>query len=936
MLAQILIQQLQDLRHQYEVELKEIQTDLMDEKYDERLTQKMRNMNRKIHRINYTLPERVKVLQDREADLLASIDRVDDLILRRSSFETESLHPPKYRTECGFDYEHDDKSYYRAHFSLRTWKKFKRFFFTESLSEGPIEVSLSEQENLVDIVGDEVSAADFGSSDGPQVGQTHLLSIDDFFARPVAIDNFTLAMGADLNASYAIWDLYTKTPSVRAKLRNYSFLKGTLCVRVAVSGSPFHYGKILLAYKPYPLMQDTLQTHLSNLALHSIWRKMLLNYLSQSRGSVTLDLNANKPVDIRCPFISPKATHRLYATSNAVLAAGSSYPDLANAGSIYLYSINTPASCSTTPSAVSFQIYAWMEDVELGPPTATQIAITTESGDERVTGPVEKVGTFLATVSNALTKVPVIAPLAKASASVFTGLAQFAAWFGWSVPPVPDKPQFVKNRPYSSTALTIGTATVDKVALDPLQEVSVDPRVVGSIHDEMSIAYLTQVSCYLNSFDWATSDVPLVPTFQFAMTPQLCTPQALINAIQPTPMMFVAECFRYWRGKIKVRLEIVCSRFHRGKFLVMYEPNVSQQPLISAAVELNKNYVRVIDIQETQDVEFIIDYSQPYVWLKTLTPAYATYVNLTSNGTFDGSGLTGFVNGYIIIAPFTELQSPDGSSVHINIYVSGVDMQFNQFTSDHLPTKRGYLTSSGSMDGIDSEYKYSCVPLNSSSNTGYATSEYCFGEQPVSLRSLLKRYVTTYNGSASLSATAHNYIYYNLNLIPPASPVYDGVAYAGSAPTLLEYLPLAYLGVKGGVRKRFVTWNYASSVWQPMKTFMLSLMAPGTTHVNSGPTLGTGVFQYLYEEGTAVAMPQTNAGVEVEFPYYSPNLFHFSCNKDFGTTVSDDSYSPDWTMQYVITCNEINPSTTQYYREDTATAEDFTFMRFEGAPYFSF
>ncbi len=870
------------------------------------------------------LPEVVRLLQDREADLLASIDRVDAIISKHNTFVTESCLPSRL--------------WKRRDFRLPRLRQSKCRFYTESLSEGTIDAVVSEQENLLDIVGDDVKTVNSGTSDGPQVGQTHLLSVEDFFRRPVAIDTFTISVPADVGAAYPIWDLYSKAPSVRAKLRNYSFLKGTLCVRVAISGSPFHYGKILVAYKPYPLMQDALQAHLTNLPVNSTYRSVLLCYLSQSRGAITIDCNANKPIDIRCPFISPKATHRLYATSNAVLAAGSSYPDLANAGSLYLYSISPVNSCSSTPTPLSCQIYAWMEDIELGPPTATQIAITTESGDERKTGPVEKVGTFLATVSQALTKVPVIAPLAKASASVFSGLAQFAAWFGWSVPAIQEKPIFVKNRPYSSTALTICSATVDKIALDPLQEVSVDPRVGASIHDEMSIAFLTQIPAYIYRFTWAPADVPFTPSFQMAITPQL---SALFGGtptiVQPTPMGYVAECFRYWRGKIKVRLEIVASRFHRGKFIIAYEPNISQQPLISTSIELNKHYARVIDIQETQDVEFIIDYAQPYVWLKTLTPNYVTYNNLLTRGTFDGSNLTGYVNGYIMVAPFTELQSPDGSQVTINVYVSGVDMQFNQFTSDHLPTKRAMVTASGPSIGIDSEYKYSSVELNPSSNVGNATSEYCFGEQPVSLRSLLKRYVTTLNSNTALGSTAHGSFSFNMNIIPPASPVFDGVAYAGSIPTLLEYLPLAYLGVKGGMRKRFVFWtNNSSTIWHTNKYYLFSLLAPATTHVNSGPTLNTGtVDPYLVQEGCSVSMIATNAGAEIELPYYSPNLFHFSCNKDFGTTVSDDSYSNTWTQQYSVQVNDSSVSTNLHAREDSATAEDFTFIRFEGAPYWS-
>jgi len=882
------------MRDRYQRELDEVQAALQDEKYDNSLTLEILKTNTQAIQHGITVPQHVIRLLEKEADLIVTVKRVSSMIAA------------------------------------------SRRLVSESQSEGTVTGEIKEHENLSDIVGDDVDLHDAGSSIVPEVGQSHLLSIDDFFARPISLGKFPIPISTDINIRLKVWDLYTLAPSVRAKLRNYTYLKADLMVRVAISGTPFHFGKMILSYQPYASLNENITANLANIAISGLHRPQFLNYLSQAPGACTIDYRGNQPVDIKCPFISPKPMHRLFANSTAVLSAATSYPDLAVAGDLFLYSLNQAKAVSPTPSEIYVHLYAWLENVQLGPPTATQIEITTEGYDERKKGPVEKVASFMAMVMNALSTVPSIGVLAKASSYVFQGAAGIASWFGWSRPQIKDHPTFIKNRPFSTTAQTIGVDTVERICFDPMQEITIDPRVCGTDEDELSIAFLSGVQSYLTSFTWAhNSTVMAGPIWMSAVTPQLNN--YVYNAalarmfMQPTAMAFVTAPFKYWRGKIKFRLEIVCSNFHRGKLAVTFEPNIMQGALITSGISLNKNYIKIIDIQETQDIEFCINYAQPSVWLETAP--------MDVQPKFHGSefvfGNPQYVNGFIAVTPFTALQSPDNGDIAVNVYVSAEDLQLNVLQSANLPISRRLVSESYDEKGNQPQTDYTCIELNSSSDSGVGAAEYCFGEQPVSLRTAMKRYVTTFTQAFSVNATAHSTLSTLRNILQPASPFYSLVTDHTGDPTLIRYLPLAYLGMRGGIRKRFRFSNFGTKDFTAQNAMVASLVSTGGSLAENLLVYAAGT-TVCRSVGSAAFLPQTNGGIEIEIPYYSPNLFNFSFSQDFGISelVNNEMFT-DWITQYTVTFDHNEVSVPIGFAIETATAEDFTFMRFMGAPYYT-
>lgn len=809
--------------------------------------------------------------------------------------------------------------------SLNEESVLREQFRTESdIASGSVSGSVvTELENLVDLAGNESKTVDSGDTANTDQGQGYHLGVENIFQRPIPLATMSFSLGSYSVSNYAVWDLFTLNPTVRAKLRNYAYLRGDMKVRFAISGSPFHYGRVLLSYQPYPLKNTTLQALLANYAVSTTFRPMLLNYLSQAPGAVVVDVKANQPVDISCPFISVKPMHRLFNTSAAAISDLTSYDDLEEAGDLYVVVLNPPQITSTDTAALKAYLYGWMEDVELGATTATQVGITTESKvDEREKGPVERLSSAALQVSQALESVPLLQPFALASSIALSGVNKISAIFGWSKPAVISQPVFVKNNPFQNGALTIGQDTTHRVVLDPKQELTVDPRYGGVPYDEMVIGHMAANESYLSTFTWASSDSILSnPIFYAQVSPTLCTHVAYSGTdyYQPTALAFAAFPFNSWRGTIRIRLEVVASAYHRGKLAIFYEPNTSQMTIINPTIATNKQYLLIMDLQEVQEIEFDIEWASPRAWQRVIVSS--GFLNNAMNAT---AGVTNYVtqtNGYFGVTPLTALQSPDGDSVEVNVYISSPDLKVNYLTDAYFPDERVLAESRVTMAEIETQV------LNKSSASDEKISLEHFGERPVSFRALLKRYATTRSQAVSADATGVKTLVAQFPILPRVIPTYGGLVTPTTS--LFEYLRYAFMGMRGGMKKRiFLRGDFGLSALTQVKV-TLNVEESSDTLSNSYTTGSNAAVT-----GTVTYVPYSNGGIEFEMPYYSTNLFNFAFADD-GVGPDNGSFVPAYLRNYTVAFDLIGSNSAGYLDEESATAEDFTFFRFQGAPYFT-
>lgn len=91
---------------------------------------------------------------------------------------------------------------------------------------------------------------DVATSEGSEIG--------DFFHRPLKIYDFSWEPFAPLSTEIDLFKEYVTNKRVVNRLTNYSFLSGTMCIRIACNGSPYHYGKAIAALNYWPLMDTAI------------------------------------------------------------------------------------------------------------------------------------------------------------------------------------------------------------------------------------------------------------------------------------------------------------------------------------------------------------------------------------------------------------------------------------------------------------------------------------------------------------------------------------------------------------------------------------------------------------------------------------------------------------------------------------------------------
>jgi len=264
------------------------------------------------------------------------------------------------------------------------------------------------------------------------------LEIKGFFGRPVQIAALQLTLNSDIDIRLDVWDLYLANPTVRSKLRNYPFMKCDLNVRYMLSGTPFHYGRVICAYEPYPEVNQIFPS------FGPTFRSERLKYFSQAPGTLTMDVRENAPLDMHIPYVAPQPVGRLYNNSALVQSAVTPFDDFHELGSVFISTLNQIKSVTEGATEVFLYVYVYATNVELHGTTATQMSIVTES-DERQTGPVEKFASSALSVSSALQNVPFLSMYARASTMALTALKGVASIFGWSYPTMIAHP--IRNRP---------------------------------------------------------------------------------------------------------------------------------------------------------------------------------------------------------------------------------------------------------------------------------------------------------------------------------------------------------------------------------------------------------------------------------------------------------------------------------------------------------
>lgn len=580
-----------------------------------------------------------------------------------------------------------------------------------------------------------------------QVDDSANVELGAFLTRPVLIQTFTWSEGSSLAEEFSPWLNYFSNTVIKKKLDNYFLLRCNLHLKIVLNASPFYYSAAMVSYRP--LSGLTTGTDFNPCSVASGPGLELVTLCGRSqRPRVFLYPQTSEGADMILPFFYDKNWIDVTVADN-----------LENMGTINIDSLFfTLANANSVVAAdTTIQVYAWAEDVKVAGPT---ISLALQSKDEYGKGAISEKASAISNFASTLSNVPVIGNFATATSMMANTISGIASLFGYTNVPVIADVHYFKNAPFPHMSTTQIGVPAEKLTLDPKNELTIDPKVNGiDLGDELAIVNIVTRESFLNTFTWSSIDPPNDLIFSWRVAPTQHV-EAFIdgyNHYQATPMAMVAQMFNYWRGDITIRIKFLCTKYHRGRVKVSWDPigNISGAPESTESV-----YTKIIDIADNTDVEFTIPYTRETSYLdipegtgNTMLFAGAASQNPT------------LYNGIVTMRVLTQQSSPVADApIGIAVFVKGAEnLQFAnpRDVSAQFSTYR--IQSDDLIYDTPVHFQVGIMPSKASENLNLIH----MGEKVVSLRTVMRRQNRIFTQSIlPVSPNASNISSVNLPRMP--------------------------------------------------------------------------------------------------------------------------------------------------------------------------
>ena len=789
------------------------------------------------------------------------------------------------------------------------------------------EGSTQEQNVGFDTAGDNVIADIPHAMAYTKVDTSQSVELGDFLKRPVQIFTKSWTIGDTINQdedSFNPWELFFSKTSISKKLDNYYMMRCNLHLKFVINASPFYYGCCLASYQPLTTFNTAPIVFSASNRLENV-------SLSQ-RPHIYLYPQDSQAGEMVLPFLYHK--NWLDATSAS---------DLSAMGTIGMNSFGVLMNANgVVGDNINIVCYAWAEDLDIAGPT---IALSVQSDEYQSSGAISRPASAIARAAGHLSQVPVIGPFATATSYAAGAVADIASLFGYTNVPVIDDVRAFRNKPFPSFAATdIGTP-IEKLTLDAKNELSVDPKICGvDVEDELTISSFVQRESFIHETTWASSNPINHGLFFAKVGPTMMRSEGTPGAtlFYGTPMSHVASNFQYWRGDIIFRFKFICTKYHRGRVRINWDPHASIGIYGDYTTE---TYTKIVDIQETTDVEFQVPYTQLTSYLSTSDSVGET----TAQNSTSTTGLNEFFNGTLTMRVLNDQSSPvSNADIKILTFIRGADNLEFAGPQDISTLRSPYAVQSLDVDTACDQL--GVKPSQADPNINLVH----MGESCVSLRQLMRRtvnYVRIINRATPGSGTVFEII---RNL--PRSPMYPGYdpygyngatglnsassePYSWVAWNAMTYYSQCFVGSRGSYiyNTNVRGLNLSSSV-KLIRTQSPHTVSDWSTTVGSLPTnsayeatFGSGDPSGM--AGMAITNQSTQTGINALVPMYS--RYKFLSNNILtrtGGTTADDSDTDAITLNTEIitnTSNDLNKFVADVY---VGAGTDFSLVFFLNVP----
>lgn len=411
-------------------------------------------------------------------------------------------------------------------------------------------------------------------------------ALGDFLSRPVRIASINWAESTFTQTSILPWYLYFNNAQIKKKLDNYGKISCRLHLKFVINASPFYYGSLRACY--FPLIDP---------------RGNYTNTVDQIPFSqvpgVYLEPQNMSTAEMVLPFLWPR--NWLEATAAT---------DFQRMGILnFLQYANLRSANGVSGTGITVAVYAWAEDVRIMGPTTIAALQSDEYEEKEAT--ISAPATAIANVADKLTEVPIIGDFASATAIGARAVAGIAKLFGYSNPPMIDDVKPFQNKTFHAFANTETRMPIDKLAIDPKNEVTISSKVAGVDEDDpLAFSNLLTRESYLMGTLWSNSQSPDTLLWSALVSPGYYISGGGYSVT--TPMGYFAQTTRFWRGSIVYKFRFIKTKYHKGRVIISWDPNGDTTG--NADTETT-TFTRIVDLAVEDEVEVVIPYRSTAAWL---------------------------------------------------------------------------------------------------------------------------------------------------------------------------------------------------------------------------------------------------------------------------------------------------------------------------------
>lgn len=459
-------------------------------------------------------------------------------------------------------------------------------------------------------------------------------SIQDFMNRPVLVASAELPVGQDFNIAFNPWEAFFTNPRVFEKLKNFRNLRCDLKVKLVVNGNPFYYGSYIMYYQPLHLYDTRTSENNSIIGIiqHSQMPHVYLDPCEGTGGELSVPYFFNKDA------------------MNIVER------DWEKMGQIIIRTIFPLQHSNDNTEPIDISVFVMANNVAISTPTS-RVPMENQADEY---GKPSAVAHSVAKAAGWFGEIPVIGKYARATQMIMSAFGDTASLFGYSRPREIEESKSFRNRPAGNLAVVNVSDNIGSMAFDAKKEVTIDPRVVGlSSTDEMAIQPIAMRESFVTLFPWQESAAADTHLFSIRVNP-IQGDFTTIGDHYITPSAFTSLPFRYWRGTMKFRFNIIASKYHRGRLKFVWDPEFNGA---FSGDNYNSNYITIVDINQQKDVTLDIGWGSNFSYLETGA------LTLPKFSTDPFTGSSRWANGTLSVFVVNSLTSPGPTNSDVGVAV---------------------------------------------------------------------------------------------------------------------------------------------------------------------------------------------------------------------------------------------------------------------------